>query len=177
MICPNCGDVELYASDRGMYCAECTFTLDSDNLVQCKLPFIEPDRSFAIPKNFQYERYIEIEREVWALFPDVALQGKRVTVAQFGMSGFILAEIMDDGSELKNDETYVLMPCADYFMRFFRMKMMRRISTNEFRMVNLTSIRVAEYMVPLRDTLIFVQHMILGQDVIDEYLASKGGQQ
>ncbi len=82
--------------------------------------FLDPGVSYRLPGSFDYDEYMEIERELWALFPET--DGKRVNFIQIGLTAQIFSEIPDDHSELGPDQTYVMMPCADRTMRPLRMK-------------------------------------------------------
>ena len=74
--------------------------------------FIEPNAAFPLPATFNFDEYIETERELWALFPET--DGRRVNFVQIGLTAMIYAEVPDNGGELAFDETYILMPCQDF---------------------------------------------------------------
>jgi hypothetical protein len=57
------------------------------------------------------------------------------------VSAFLYAEIDDDKPALANDKTYVLMPHVDNCLRQVRMKCIRRLSLDEYRMSTHTAIR------------------------------------
>src|SRR5438270_5913818 len=94
--------------------------------------FLDPSASFSLPKSFDWDEYIETERELWALFPET--DGRRVNFVQIGLTAQIFAEVRDDGSELRPDETYILMPCESRAMRPIRMEACRRLTLTEYRM-------------------------------------------
>ena len=87
--------------------------------------FIEPNAAFPLPATFNFDEYIETERELWALFPET--DGRRVNFVQIGLTAMIYAEVPDTGAELAFDETYILMPCEDFAMRPIRMRACRRL--------------------------------------------------
>jgi hypothetical protein len=105
-----------------------------------KYAFVEPRAAFPLPPTFNFDEYIETERELWALFPET--DGRRVNFVQIGLTAMIYGETPDDGSELEVDETYILMPCGDYTMRPIRMKALRRLSLTEYRMGHLTAVKL-----------------------------------
>jgi len=125
-----------------------------------KWSFIQPGRSFPVSSspNYSdlYKRWIEIEEELWVLFPET--QGRRVAVHQFGQTGYLLTcsgachnsencgrvKICDNGTELENLETYMLMPCCDNSIRPLRMKPLRRLTLEEWRMANVSATKLAE---------------------------------
>ena len=88
--------------------------------------FIEPNAAFPLPATFNFDEYIETERELWALFPET--DGRRVNFVQIGLTAMIYAEVPDTGVELGFDETYILMPCEDFAMRPIRMRACRRLT-------------------------------------------------
>lgn len=94
--------------------------------------FLDPKSRFALPATFDWNEYIETERELWALFPET--DGRRVNFVQIGLTAQIFAEVKDNGSELGPDETYILMPCSDHAMRPIRMEACRRLTLSEYRM-------------------------------------------
>ena len=102
--------------------------------------FIEPNAAFPLPPTFNFDEYIETEQELWALFPET--DGRRVNFVQIGLTAMIYAEVADKGAELERDETYILMPCADYTMRPIRMRACRRLTLSEYRMGHLTAVKL-----------------------------------
>jgi len=102
--------------------------------------FLDPGVSYRLPGSFDYEDYIETERELWALFPET--DGKRVNVIQVGLTAQIFVEVADDLSELGRDQTYLLMPCPDRTMRPLRMEACRRLTLTEYRMGHLTAVKL-----------------------------------
>jgi len=128
--------------------------------------FLHPGCAYALPKSFSFEDYIETERELWALFPET--DGKRVNFVQIGLTASIYIEVADDGSELSDDEIYLLMPCQDMTMRPMRMESCRRLTLSEYRMGHLTAVklmgRVSEAGVLMRD----IGCEILGPEVMEE---------
>src|SRR5436305_10831624 len=101
--------------------------------------FLDPSSSFALPPSFNFQEYIETERELWALFPET--DGKRVNFVQIGLTATIFTEVFDDGSELGLQETYILMPCRDNTMKPIRMESSRRLTLSEYRMGHLTAVK------------------------------------
>jgi hypothetical protein len=124
--------------------------------------FLDPASSFSLPRTFNFADYIETEREMWALFPET--QGKRVNFCQLGLTAQIYVE-SDAQSELASDETYFLMPCADRTLRPIRMKAVRRLTLDEFRMSHITAIRLAEKLDSTRKVMEAVHLQILGPEI------------
>ena len=128
--------------------------------------FLHPSTSFNLPHRFDFRAYIETEREFWALFPET--EGKRVNFSQSGLTARLYVESPDDGSPLKADETYFLMPCEDRSLRPVRMERARRLTLEEFRMTHLTAIRLMNQMSGTGRILDQVHMMVLGPEVLEE---------
>jgi hypothetical protein len=125
--------------------------------------FIEPDSSYPLPKSFDYSAYIETEQEMWALFPET--DGKRVNFCQLGLTAKIFVESPAAG-DLHEDETYFLMPCADRKLRPIRMKQVRRLTLDEFRMSHITAIRLADKLSGTTRVLEEIHMKILGPEIL-----------
>ena len=128
--------------------------------------FLDPSAAFPLPSTFDWDEYIETERELWALFPET--DGRRVNFVQIGLTAQIFAEIHDDGSELRPDETYILMPCPDRTMRPIRMESCRRLTLVEYRMGHLTAVKLLGRMTEAGEVMRTVGAQILGDEVLDE---------
>lgn len=125
--------------------------------------FLEPSASFPLPKSFDYSDYIETEREMWALFPET--DGKRVNFCQMGLTAQIYVESAE-GGELGSEETYFLMPCPDRTLRPVRMKPVRRLTLDEFRMSHITAIRLADKLGGTARVMDEVHMRILGPEIL-----------
>lgn len=128
--------------------------------------FIEPNAAFPLPATFNFEEYIETERELWALFPET--DGRRVNFVQIGLTAAIFAEVPDAGEDLAFDETYILMPCADFSMRPIRMRACRRLTLSEYRMGHLTAIKLVGKVNEAGDVMREIGCQILGEEVMSE---------
>ena len=128
-----------------------------------RFAFLEPASSFVLPKSFDYADYIETEQEMWALFPET--EGKRVNFCQLGLTAQIYVE-STSSHDLASDETYFLMPCADRTLRPIRMKAVRRLTLDEFRMSHITAIRLAEKLDCTRKVMDAVHLQILGPEIL-----------
>ncbi|HUS07148.1 MAG TPA: hypothetical protein VMZ52_12655 [Bryobacteraceae bacterium] len=128
--------------------------------------FLEPNSSFPLPSSFNFDDYIETEQELWALFPET--DGKRVNFVQIGLTAQIYAEVPEDHSELKADETYILMPCRDFSMRPIRMHAARRLTLSEYRMGHLTAIKLMGRVNEAGDVMREIGCQILGPEVLEE---------
>lgn len=128
--------------------------------------FIEPHAAFPLPATFNFDEYIETERELWALFPET--DGRRVNFVQIGLSAMIYAEVPQTGEELAADETYILMPCSDYTMRPIRMQATRRLTLSEYRMGHLTAIKLVGKVSEAGDVMREIGCQILGEEVLQE---------
>jgi hypothetical protein len=128
--------------------------------------FIEPDAAFPLPPSFNFDEYIETERELWALFPET--DSRRVNFVQIGLTAMIYAEVPDDRSELNLDETYILMPCGDYTMRPIRMRACRRLTLSEYRMGHLTAIKLVGKVNEAGEVMREIGCQILGDEVLQE---------
>jgi hypothetical protein len=132
-----------------------------------QVAFVGPDYSFPL-EYFDYDGYIDIERELWALFPET--EGKRVNFAQVGLTAQVFAEAPESGHELDNDETYFLMPCSDQTVRPVRMRMMRRLTISEYRMTHLTAVKLVGQINEAVTVMAQVEEHILGSEVLEEFL-------
>ena len=128
--------------------------------------FLDPKASYPLPPTFNFDEYIETERELWALFPET--DGKRVNFVQIGLTAQIYAEIPEDFSELNAEETYILMPCADFAMRPIRMKACRRLTLSEYRMGHLTAIKLVGKVNEAGEIMREIGSQILGAEVLEE---------
>ena len=128
--------------------------------------FIEPNAAFPLPATFNFDEYIETERELWALFPET--DGRRVNFVQIGLTAMIYAEVPETSAELAPDETYILMPCADYAMRPIRMRACRRLTLSEYRMGHLTAIKLVGKVNEAGEVMREIGCQILGEEVLSE---------
>jgi len=128
--------------------------------------FIEPNAAFPLPATFNFDEYIETERELWALFPET--DGRRVNFVQIGLTAMIYAEVADNRDELAFDETYILMPCSDFTMRPVRMRACRRLTLSEYRMGHLTAIKLVGRVNEAGDVMREIGCQILGDEVLQE---------
>jgi hypothetical protein len=128
--------------------------------------FLDPSASFQLPRAFDWDEYIETERELWALFPET--DGRRVNFVQIGLTAQIYVESPEDGSELAADETYILMPCADRTMKPLRMVASRRLTLIEYRMGHLTAVKLLGKMKEAGEIMREVGTQILGAEVLEE---------
>jgi hypothetical protein len=127
--------------------------------------FLDPDAFYPLPRTFNYAEYVEIEREMWALFPET--DGKRVNFCQLGLTAKIFVESGQTG-ELDEGETYFLMPCPDRTLRPIRMKEVRRLTLPEFRMSHITAIRLADKMNGTTRVLEEIHLKILGPEILGD---------
>ncbi len=125
--------------------------------------FLQPDAAFPLPRTFDYGDYIETEQEMWALFPET--EGKRVNFCQLGLTAQIFVESAEAG-ELGADETYFLMPCADRTLRPVRMRRVRRLTLEEFRMSHITALRLSEKLSGSDKVLEEIHMRILGPEIL-----------
>lgn len=128
--------------------------------------FLDPSSRFSLPFSFNWDEYIQTERELWALFPET--DGRRVNFVQIGLTAQIFAETKEDGSELRMNETYILMPCPDRSMRPIRMEACRRLTLSEYRMGHLTAVKLLGKMNEAGDVMREVGSRILGEEVLEE---------
>jgi len=128
--------------------------------------FIEPNAAFPLPATFNFDEYIETERELWALFPET--DGRRVNFVQIGLTAMIYAEVVDTGAELDFEETYILMPCEDFAMRPIRMRACRRLTLSEYRMGHLTAIKLLGKVNEAGEVMREIGCQILGEEVLSE---------
>jgi hypothetical protein len=126
--------------------------------------FLEPGISYPLPTSFNYHDYIETESELWALFPET--DGKRVNFCQMGLTAQIFVESAESG-ELAADETYFLMPCPDRSLRPVRMKAVRRLTLEEFRMSHITAIRLADKLAGTGKVMEAIHMQIMGPEILD----------
>ena len=127
---------------------------------------LDPGSSYPLPRTFNYEDYIEAERELWAIFPET--DGKRVNFVQIGLTAQVYIEVFDDGSELGPNETYVIMPCPDRTMRPIRMEPCRRLTLSEYRMGHLTAVKLLGKVAEAGEVMREIGCEILGSEVLEE---------
>ena len=130
-----------------------------------RFSFLEPAAEYPLPGTFSYSSYIETEQEMWALFPETL--GKRVNFCQMGLTAVIFTESASLG-ELASDETYFLMPCPDSRLRPIRMRAVRRLTRDEFRLSSITAARLAEQLSGTGKVLEEIHLEILGPEVMNE---------
>ena len=130
-----------------------------------RFSFLEPAAEYPLPGTFSYSSYIETEQEMWALFPET--HGKRVNFCQMGLTAVIFTESASSG-ELASDETYFLMPCPDSRLRPIRMRAVRRLTRDEFRLSSITAARLAEQLSGTGKVLEEIHLEILGPEVMNE---------
>ena len=128
--------------------------------------FLDPRCKYALPASFDYPGYIETEQELWALFPET--EGKRVNFCQLGLTASLYIEAPDNGAELKPGETYFLMPFADHTMRPLRMRMLRKLTLNEYRLSHITAVRLGEMLEGAGEIMDEVHLKILGPESVEE---------
>ncbi|HWQ52803.1 MAG TPA: hypothetical protein VN442_03905 [Bryobacteraceae bacterium] len=128
--------------------------------------FLSPDASFRLPRSFEFDEYIETEREFWALFPETC--GKRVNFCQLGLTAQLYTESAEDNSELASDETYFLMPCPDGTMRPLRMRAVRRLTLPEYRMSHLTALKLMDALRGTAGIIDAVHTQVMGPELLDE---------
>jgi len=128
--------------------------------------FIEPHAAFPLPATFNFDEYIETERELWALFPET--DGRRVNFVQIGLTAMIYGAVPETDQELALDETYILMPCRDYTMRPIRMRACRRLTLSEYRMGHLTAIKLVGKVNEAGEVMREIGCQILGEEVLQE---------
>lgn len=128
--------------------------------------FISPASSYPLPRTFNYDEYIEAERELWAIFPET--DGRRVNFVQIGLTAQIYAETREDGTELGPQETYILMPCPDQTLKPIRMVACRRLTLSEYRMGHLTAVKLLGKVSEAGEVMREIGSEILGPEVMGE---------
>jgi len=126
--------------------------------------FLKPNCSYRLPHAFNYREYIETERELWALFPET--EGKRVNFCQMGLTAQLFIESNSAG-DLSHDETFFLMPCPDRALRPLRMRALRRLTLEEFRMGHITAQRLAEKLTGSGKVMEAIHLEIMGPEIAE----------
>ena len=140
-----------------------TITIEKESILS-DYCLLFPGSAYPLPKSFCFQEYIEVERELWALFPET--HGSRVNFSQIGLSAGIFVESKGAG-DLRPGEAFFLMPCPDRTLRPMRMRMLRHLTLEEFRMSHLTGLRMAEKMQGI-DRLVEAIHLkILGPEIFN----------
>jgi hypothetical protein len=129
-----------------------------------RFSFLEPGAEYPLPSSFSYPEYIDVEQEMWALFPETA--GKRVNFCQMGLTAMIFVGSSSIG-ELAENETYFLMPCPDARLRPIRMRAVRRLTREEFRLSSITAARLADQLSDTGKVLEEIHLEILGPEVLN----------
>ena len=128
--------------------------------------FLDPRSHYTLPDSFDYKSYIDKEQELWALFPET--HGMRVNFCQVGLTANLYVEAVEDGSELKEGETYFLMPFPDRTMRPLRMLLVRKLTLAEYRLSHITAQRMGEELADTTDIMEEVHLHILGPEIVEE---------
>jgi len=128
--------------------------------------FLDPGSSYPLPADFTLHDYLETEREFWALFPET--EGKRVNFCQIGLTAQLYTEVSESGEDLKNNEVYFLMPCADRSLRPVRMEAIRHLTVTEYRMSRHTALKLGAYMRTAASILEHVHLQVLGSELLAE---------
>jgi hypothetical protein len=126
------------------------------------------EQRYPLPETFNFQEYIEIERELWMLFPET--DGKRVNFHQSGIMSWIYVESPNAG-ELQDTETYFLMPVSDgrqHSMKAIRMIADRRLTLHEYRMVQLTAVKLIGKMNEACECMATIGEEIFGEEVLAE---------
>ena len=131
-----------------------------------RFEFLDPAAEFPLPEDFDFDTYIDIERELWALFPET--DGKRTNFVQVGLTALIYAEAEGVPNPVSVSETYFLMPCADKTLRPIRMRVVRRLTLGEYRMAHLTAVKLLGRIMAATDAVYEVGVQILGTEVLEE---------
>ncbi len=126
--------------------------------------FLDPATAYPLPPTFDFQEYIETEKELWALFPET--QGFRVNFCQLGLTAQIYVESGDRQGELQENETYFLMPSTDRTMRPLRMRAVRRLTLSEYRMSHMTAVRIGEQLHKAGGVFDEVHLRILGPEIL-----------
>ncbi|MCW5978173.1 MAG: hypothetical protein KIT09_08850 [Bryobacteraceae bacterium] len=128
--------------------------------------YLDPSVACPLQRTFDWEYFIETERELWAFFPETI--GRRVNLLQLGLTAVLYAEAAPSSAPLGPDETYVLLPCEDRCLRPVRMKAVRRLTLEEFRRCHLTSVKMIGHLDGAAEAYITLGQAILGREVIEE---------
>jgi hypothetical protein len=128
--------------------------------------FLDPRSKYPLPASFDYTGYIETEQELWALFPET--EGKRVNFCQVGLTASLYIEASENGAELKPGETYFLMPFPDRTMRPLRMRVLRKLTLNEYRLSHITAVRLGDMLEGASEIMDEVHLQILGPQIVEE---------
>jgi hypothetical protein len=126
--------------------------------------FLDPEISWPLPHSFDFEGYIDTERELWAFFPETS--GRRVNFCQLGLTARLFAEVPETRGPLHDDETYFLMPCDDGAMRPVRMRTERALTLEEFRMTHLTALRMMNKLSSTGKLMDEVHRQVLGPEIV-----------
>ena len=103
----------------------------------------DPNYFSSTLSTFNFEEYIETERELWALFPET--DGKRVNFLQVGLTAQIFAQMADDASEPRLWMKAIRSPQAvveDFMTRPNSAARRRLTPLLEYRMGHLTAIKL-----------------------------------
>src|SRR4051812_35246504 len=120
--------------------------------------------SWPLPRAFDFDDYIDVERELWAFFPETT--GRRVNFCQLGLTAKLFAEVDETREPLTDNETYFLMPCGDGTLRPVRMRSERALTLDEYRMTHLTAIRMMHKLAVTGRLMDEVHRHVLGPEII-----------
>ena len=99
-------------------------------------------------------------------FPET--YGKRVNFCQLGLTAQIYLESPGGERDLAENETYFLMPFPDCTMRPLRMRALRRLTLDEYRLSHFTALRLREKLKPAGVVMDEVHLQILGPELLND---------
>lgn len=128
--------------------------------------FLPADAFFRAPREFNFDEYIEIEKELWMIFPET--EGHRVNFIQFGISALLMIDVADDGSEITTTEAYFVMPCENGDLKPIRMRAIRHLTLDEYRMAAHSSLKLVDILEPLRPVMKNIGRAVTGDEISEE---------
>lgn len=122
--------------------------------------------SYQLPRRFCWDAYIDIERELWALFPETT--GRRTGFIQVGLTAHLYTDVPEQDTELGANETYLLLPGADGCLRPVRMQHCRTLTRGEYRMAQLTAVKLLGALRGTGAVMEEIAQGLLGDEVLDD---------
>lgn len=128
---------------------------------------IDEQTIYRLPARFDLQEYFRAEEELFALFPQDLNGQHHAAVLAFGMCHLLLEEREGNG-ELQADETYHLLADSPGVLRMARMRVIRRLTQDEIRLVMPTNVRMAKPFVAISGELTQLRQAMISEEVEEE---------
>jgi hypothetical protein len=135
--------------------------------------FLPLDVSYEAPPTFDFDEHMEVEHELWMLFPET--ENLRVNFVHMGLSAVLMVQSDSTSDELAPHEAYYPMVSKGKdgpYVAPMRMKVLRHMTLEEFRFANFSSLKSKDSMKPLIPLVSKLGKEIVGENFLDEVAAA-----